>query len=649
MLGEFDGTNQRKTEKLPQFPTQKEQILKLMKKPKTINPVYYTHCPKCDAYTENCSIRSHQKICSTCANELRPNETNYFVFLPIEYQIKKSIENNWAHLKTRTDSNDMTDVCDGEIVKQIEKKIKNSHTTVCSMTLNFDGASRYKSNNLSLWPIQLVQNFLPPSIRYDRKNIIIAGLYYGKHKPDCLAYFLPLVNELKGSIDRNIEMQLNGLHIRVLPVITHCVLDLPAKAHFQQTTQYNGKNGCTYCLHPGCQVKGSNKSGIRYTVRIPADDLRTQENTLLAMHKSYKTKQRVDGIKGISCIVSLPHFNPIFGFCLDYMHNVCLGVVPNMIKFWCSTSNKKERYHISEEKQLILNERLLSLKPPREFSRRPRSLNECCKANEWRSLLLFTLPMCLENILPKTFIDHFRLLSYSIFTLLKTKFTAAELKNCENKLNRFVSLFQQYYGDVNMTMNVHLLTHIAQCVRQSGPLWAQSAFAYESFNAVLLNHVNGTTDILCQITSKYIYSKQLSTEQISKEKRIELLGLPANVEIKNVKYLNVFKRLRIGKITYTSLLYARPKKSADYLIRLRNNSIGAIQFFFQRQSEIFLSYIQYENVINNVNCVDDQFLEIRKTEKIATSLAKDISHKLIMIETNSKVFVSYFPNEFEKD
>lgn len=216
-----------KPENCPKLPTQKVQILKLMKKPGNIDPVYNTHCPTCNEFTENRSMKNDQRICCNCETELRPNETNYFVSLPIEKQIKQSITNKWRYLEERADSNvvgNITDVCDGEIVKEISEKFNCSDTTICSLSLNFDGASRYKSNNLSIWPIQLVQNFLPPSIRYHRENIIIAGLYYGKHKPDCLEYFLPLINELKRFVDRNIEMQLHGIHIRYKGIATNHTL-----------------------------------------------------------------------------------------------------------------------------------------------------------------------------------------------------------------------------------------------------------------------------------------------------------------------------------------------------------------------------------------------------------------------------------------
>ena len=43
-----------------------------------------------------------------------------------------------------------------------------------------------------------------------------------------------------------------------------------------------------------------------------------------------------------------------------------------------------------------------------------------------------------------------------------------------------------------VTMNVHLLRHIPQCVRSWGPLWAYSCFALESINGVLKRQFHGT-------------------------------------------------------------------------------------------------------------------------------------------------------------
>lgn len=342
------------------------------------------------------------------------------------------------------------------------------------------------------------------------------------------------------------------------------------------------------------------------------------------------------------------HFDTISGFCLDYMHCVLLGVVRNLIEFWCSTHSHSQPFYINTRKKEALNKRLLSLKPHLEFSRKPQSLDyrASFKANELRSLLLYYLPICLDDILKLKYIKHFRLLSFSIYTLLKTEITVGELDICEEKLKQFVELYQEYYGEKNMTMNVHLLTHIVQCVKKSGPLWTQSAFAFESFNGVLLNYVNGHTDVLCQITSKYIYSRQNNNNQSidTYTDNIEFLGISGNLKIDGIEHRNVFKRIKIGLVTYTSQYYTRAKNTVDYFLYLKNNDIGAVRYYFEDANKIYFSFDKYEKELEV-----DQFLKIKPTGTIGTAPAEDILYKLIYLEINSQIFVTYAPNNIEKD
>lgn len=346
-------------------------------------------------------------------------------------------------------------------------------------------------------------------------------------------------------------------------------------------------------------------------------------------------------------MVAFQNFDIISGFCLDYMHCVLLGVVRNMIDFWCATQNHSQPFYINTQKKKTLDKRLLALKPHLEFSRKPQSLEyrASFKANQLRSLLLYYLPICLNDILKKKYIDHFRLLSFSIYTLSKTEISVSEMNICEKNLNTFVELYQQYYGEKNMTMNVHLLTHIVQCVRKCGPLWAQSAFAFESFNGVLLNYVNGRTDVLCQITSKYIFCRQAPKQSIGiNTNNIELLGRSAKLKIDGIEYQNVFKRIRIGRITYTSPHYRRVKKSIDYFVYFKNHEIGAARYYFKHANRIYLSFDKYEKELTF-----DQFLKIRPVGKVEVAPAEDILYKLIYLELNSNIYVTYTPNNIEKD
>ena len=70
---------------------------------------------------------------------------------------------------------------------------------------------------------------LPPAICSKSKNIILSGLWVGPAKPP-MQYLLRNYNH---------KSKVRG------------IFDLPAKAIVLSTKQYNGKFGCSLCLHPG--------------------------------------------------------------------------------------------------------------------------------------------------------------------------------------------------------------------------------------------------------------------------------------------------------------------------------------------------------------------------------------------------------------
>ena len=55
------------------------------------------------------------------------------------------------------------------------------------------------------------------------------------------------------------------------------------------------------------------------------------------------------------------------------------------------------------------------------------------------------------------------------------------------------------YGERYMTINIHSLIHLPQMVRQTGPLWSNSCFPFESANGELLKLFHGTQYIDVQI------------------------------------------------------------------------------------------------------------------------------------------------------
>jgi len=65
--------------------------------------------------------------------------------------------------QAQASTNNMQDIYDGEIYR--EKATFFSSRFNISFTLNYDGAPKFKSSNMQIWPIQLSINELPPLAR----------------------------------------------------------------------------------------------------------------------------------------------------------------------------------------------------------------------------------------------------------------------------------------------------------------------------------------------------------------------------------------------------------------------------------------------------------------------------------------------------
>ena len=66
-------------------------------------------------------------------------------------------------------------------------------------------------------------------------------------------------------------------------------------------------------------------------------------------------------------------------------------------------------------------------------------------------------------------------------------------------LHEFVAKTEEYFTADAMTFNVHQLLHIAESVLNWGPLWAHSAFAFESGNCELLQAIHCAKGVILQI------------------------------------------------------------------------------------------------------------------------------------------------------
>lgn len=81
--------------------------------------------------------------------------------------------------------------------------------------------------------------------------------------------------------------------------------------------------------------------------------------------------------------------------------------------------------------------------------------------------------------------------------------------NAQEKLEKFVELYERIYGLRFMTANVHALLHLAETVIQSGPLYVLSCFPFEDLNGKMTRLVHSKQRAEIQVYESFISLQKL--------------------------------------------------------------------------------------------------------------------------------------------
>lgn len=82
------------------------------------------------------------------------------------------------------------------------------------------------------------------------------------------------------------------------------------------------------------------------------------------------------------------------------------------------------------------------------------------RAIEYKYLLFFYLRYALNNLIERKYIDHFELLSASIYMLCKEEVSDKDIEIADKMLNEFCDLFVVYFGKHAVTMNIYIYYYV---------------------------------------------------------------------------------------------------------------------------------------------------------------------------------------------
>lgn len=145
-----------------------------------------------------------------------------------------------------------------------------------SLTTNADGTPLFKSSGTLIWPVQILVNELPAAQRIDKR--VRSALWFEKKTADgAVPTWICRVDESLNH-EWNHARTWRGRKLFKAFCIC-CVADSVARAPMQGLTQFNGFNGCDWCL----QLGESSARALRYLALEDEPPERSEEQMVSHM------------------------------------------------------------------------------------------------------------------------------------------------------------------------------------------------------------------------------------------------------------------------------------------------------------------------------------------------------------------------------
>ena len=353
----------------------------------------------------------HCNLCNIDINIKDPMYKDFFVIMDPSTQIVDLLQTNSGYYNsvmngTRT-GNVIRDIYDGKLYRRFVKSLDSSvQKNYVSVTFNTDGAPIFESSSYSIWPIYIMLNELPISIRTNQ--LIVVGLWFGKNKPNVNIFLKPFVEDMNKLSDEGIKCKINGEEESIKVFCIVCCVDSVARAPMQGLMQFNGEYGCNWCLHPGQWVLKDNNpdSGSH---KYPLLDFRVKSrnegDSLNHMTKGTEQKPCF-GFKNPSQLINLQKFNIIESFVPDNMH-IISGLGKQFANVWFGSSKVSVSF-MDKRKIDEINNTLETIKPPYQIGRLTRSLKDkqFWKAREWENWTLYYSILILHYFFDRRYVLH---------------------------------------------------------------------------------------------------------------------------------------------------------------------------------------------------------------------------------------------------
>lgn len=259
------------------------------------------------------------------------------------------------------------------------------------------------------------------------------------------------------------------------------------------------------------------------------------------------------------------------------------------------------------------------------------------------------------------------------------------LQEADQLLHSFVDQFEVLYGDDRMVFNVHLLTHLVNCVRYIGPLHTYSNYSFEDHLGHLVAFQKGTTDVAEQVCEKYLLEKNMYHhlarsplaqnfyDDINGRRKYKhyrkiagslLIGKPKNTLCEediiliadnlnipyDFKYEEFNAVLLNNKIFYESINNSESKHTNDsFIFNSHSNQFAVIESIVIISDNLYVLINEKFEVLLDSKCKFNISLKELNVGCKKIMKADIIGPKFALIKFGNNISCSKFPNMFERD
>lgn len=267
------------------------------------------------------------------------------------------------------------------------------------------------------------------------------------------------------------------------------------------------RKGCSKCkkVFDGTFGEKRDYSGFdKCESRCNQEHRREAQETLL--QTTLKERQEVESKYGTRYteLMRLPYFDCVRFTIVDPMHNLFLGSAKHIMQnVWLNGPNPL----LSDGQLKKIQDKVDKVRFPSSLGRLPNKISISFggfTADQWKTWTLVMSIYALKGELPDEHLEVWRAFVIACMLLCRTFVTVSDVMEADSLLKTFCVKFERIYGAERVTPNMHMHTHLCECVLDFGPVYAFWLFSFERYNGIMGSFQTNNRSIELQFMRKFL-------------------------------------------------------------------------------------------------------------------------------------------------